>query len=146
MVNRSKFLIVLLLMVLVVGLSSGRTSPGSVVSDLQELAMIPDARGDLKDLQDLPKYEIEMVVNLDEQNPGFKGEETITFTNNEGIALESLYLRLYPNGHEIYGNGSLEVTQVLVESEEAQPILRVEGTVVEVPLPVALEPKERIKL
>lgn len=147
--NKSKLicLSVLLSMVFAVSIPLSQTSlSGSVVSSLQELAMIPEARSDLEGLSDPPKYEIDVEIKLDEQNPSFKGEEAITFINNEGIALENLYLRLYPNGHKIYGKGSLKITKLLVAGREAQPVLTVEDTVARVPLQKPLEPKEQIRL
>lgn len=147
--NKSKSRLMLLMIVLTVSLSlpSAPASLSSlVVSDLQELAMIPEARGDLEDLNDPPKYQIRVEVNLDERSPSFIGEEKISFTNNEGVGLEKLYLRLYPNGHKTYGNGRLEITQILVAGQEVQLILSTADTVVEVPLPQLLEPQEQITL
>ena len=144
--NKRKDLLVFLASCVILLALCQFTLLGSAVSDLQELAMIPEVRSDLEALRDLPRYKIHMKMNLDQESPGFQGEETITFINGEEIILENLYLRLYPNGHKTYGNGSLNLIKVLVAGREVHPVLTVEETVVEVPLQEPLPPGGQVKL
>jgi aminopeptidase N len=115
----------------------------SVEWTIHEMAMADHARGDLAILDDPPLYEIK--VEIDPAKLNFKGHMQVVITNNEGVTLREIYLRLYPNGQKIYGrNALLEVTEVRMEGQQVQPTLEVEGTALRVPLPRPLAPEESV--
>lgn len=99
--------------------------------------MLPEARTDLDDLADLTRYQIELEVDAEHQR--FNGNAVLQVTNTEDTPLDALYFRLLPNGHKSYGNGSLVVSQALVDGQEAQLSLSHEDTVLQVQLPDTLE-------
>jgi hypothetical protein len=77
-------------------------------------------------------------VELDEASHSFQGRERVDYINTEAVPLDSLYLRLYPNGGLVYGDGSLSVSGVLVDGQPAQVGFSLSNSVLEVKLPAAL--------
>jgi len=106
----------------------------------QARAMLQTAQDDLQRLATAPLYEIQLKVDF--ATLTFQGQEVVYYTNNEKVTLERVYFRLLPNGHASYGNGSLEVTDVLVDGLPAAIHLSVSDTVLEVQLPEGLKPGE----
>lgn len=86
------------------------------------------------------QYQISLV--LDYPKPTFQGTLEFRMTNQETVPLDQLFFRLIPNGGRSYGDGSLMVTETLLNGEPVQTRLSKENTVLEVPLPEALQPGE----
>lgn len=106
--------------------------------------MISQSQEDLGSLGHIPRYLLE--VNIDWDSRSFNGRGKIWMTNNESVALEEIYLRLYPNGHRIYGNGQLTVNRVAVSGETVETEEEVAGTALRVPLPVPLGTGEALQV
>jgi len=106
--------------------------------------MVPAARGDLAGLSALPRYDIQVTINLDELT--YVGQERLRYTNNEDVALGEIYLRLFPNAKQIYGGGTLKATRVTVAGGQVEPRVEREGTALKVPLPQLLPPGAQIEL
>jgi hypothetical protein len=88
--------------------------------------------------EDLTHYDIQLHIDFEEH--AFHGHATVTYTNIEDVPLDSLFFRLYPNGHQTYGNGRLIVTQIKVDGELVESRSSLLDTVLEVKLPRTLEP------
>lgn len=146
MVGKRRFIGPALLILTLCLLVTSTSLSNSAGLAIYGVAMTPAARGDLLTLDAIPYYWIE--VNVDLEKPGLTGQEEIIFTNNEGVALEEIYLRLYPNGRKIYGDGGLEITEISVAGHEVQPRpeLEVEETALRVPLSAPLAPGEKMTL
>lgn len=106
--------------------------------------MIPQAEGDLTALGDIPRYLIE--VEIDWENPSFSGKETIVFTNTEGVPLKEIYLRLYPNGNLLFGEGSLSVSRIAVDGQAVGFEEEIGSSALLVPLAESLQLGETVKL
>lgn len=122
------------------------SSPTLVRSDLsaQAAAVIPAAQNDLASLVNLPRYHIEMTVDPD--GASYSGTERLLFTNNEGLTLDGIFLRLYPNARAIYGGGRLAVTGLTAAGHKIRSDYGQGGTVMRVPLPRPLPPGQQVKL
>ena len=89
-----------------------------------------------------------MILNLklDLKNASYTGSEKVEYTNLSDTGLESIYFRLFPNSKKTYGDGSLDVSSVKIDSSDTMTMLSVEDSVLEVILPEKLEPGEKITL
>jgi hypothetical protein len=105
-----------------------------------ESPALPEA----SDLPTAPRYALE--VAIDYETHSFKGIERLDYTNAEGVALDRLYFRLLPNGGKSYGNGSLSVSDVLVDGQPAGTKLSLEDTILEVELPGEISPGKTLHL
>ena len=110
----------------------------------QAPALLPGAKSDLDLLTGLTQYSIKLVVNDDGYT--FHGYSQVDYTNTEDVPLERLYFRLLPNGHKSYGNGSLTVSQVILDGMLVETKLSLSDTVLEVPLASPLAVGERVRL
>ncbi|MFQ6057879.1 MAG: M1 family metallopeptidase [Anaerolineae bacterium] len=110
----------------------------------QAAVMVPAARGDLATLSTLPRYDIQVTVDVDTLT--YVGQERLLYTNNEDIALGEIYLRLFPNARQIYGGGKLKATRVVVAGDEVEPQVELEGTALKVPLAQPLPPGAQVEL
>ncbi|MBI2845772.1 MAG: M1 family metallopeptidase [Chloroflexi bacterium] len=110
----------------------------------QGIPLIPESREDLASLSTVPRYLLN--VDVDWDSLSFQGEEKIWLVNNEDLALDEIYIRLYPNGHRIYGNGSLTVRGVRVSGQEQNFEEEVEGSALRVALQQPLEIGEAIEI
>jgi aminopeptidase N len=119
------FLVVLLFSALALG--------GSDLA-LFEPAMAPAAVGDLQRVGSLPQYELRLEVSFTADGPSLAGHERLDYINNEGITLNELYLRLYPNGHLTYGAGSLAISAATLDGEPVEPYLELDGTAARIAL------------
>ncbi len=104
--------------------------------------MIPKARGDVYTLDDPTYYFIELTI--DRESLTLTGSERILYTNNEGVALRELYLRLFPNT-PAYG-GATEISRLTIDGKEAEVIYELEGSAVKIPLTEPLEPDRRLEI
>lgn len=109
-----------------------------------QAALIDPSQLNLPALKGAPRYTIS--VNIDAGERSFQGHEAVKFTNNEGVELDALYFRLFPNGKGSYGNGALSVTKMSVAGGPAEGELSVSDTVLKVPLPAKLEPGQTFEL
>ncbi|MEA3338555.1 MAG: hypothetical protein U9R15_01180, partial [Chloroflexota bacterium] len=90
-----------------------------------DLALFPDAT----------RYEIELIVDLDATT--VTGHERISYTNTADIALDALYLRLFPNTP---GYGSeMAVTDVLLNGAPVEPVAELDRSALRLPLDPPLE-------
>jgi len=96
------------------------------------------------ELQGAPRYTLDLVI--DYESHSFEGQERLDYTNAEDVALDRLYLRLLPNGGKSYGDGSLSVSDILVDGQPARTKLSLADSVLEVELPQAIAPGERIQI
>ncbi len=92
----------------------------------------------------MPQYAISVDIGAGAQ--AFQGHERLKYTNNEGVELDALYFRLFPNGKGSYGNGSLSVTKMSLAGAPAEGELSVSDTVLKIPLPAKLEPGQTVEL
>jgi hypothetical protein len=108
-------------------------------------ALLPNFQGDVAHLAaTLPRYEIDLTVDFDALT--LQGLSKVTYTNTESIPLDSLYFRLFPNGHKSYGDGSLTVTNTLVDGQAVETFSSLSDSVLEVRLPQALEAGDRTQI
>lgn len=92
-------------------------------------------------LDDPPVYTLDVRVDWDTLIVA--GTETLLFTNNEGVPLNALYFRLYPNAPH-YKEGQTDVGSVTLDDQLVE--FHVDETVLEVMLPQPLNPEEQVKL
>lgn len=107
-------------------------------------ALISGAEGDLSRVANAARYDIKLQLNY--ADASYTGQQTVTYTNTEDVALNTLYFRLFPNGGSSYGDGHLNVTNTKVDGVSAQTSLSINDTVLAVNLTKQLEPGESIKL
>ena len=115
---------------------SGEFAPQAALIDPHQL--------DLPALKGVPQYAISLDISAGAQ--AFQGHERLIYTNNEGVELDALYFRLFPNGKGSYGNGSLLVTKMSVAGAPVEGELSVSDTVLKIPLPAKLEPGQAVEL
>jgi hypothetical protein len=82
---------------------------------------------------------LDLTVNLPEAT--VSGREEIRYTNTEDVPLEALYLRLFPNTPS-YG-GTMAVTDLRVDGSVVEPMERLEGSALHIPLDRPLQPGRR---
>ncbi|HEX7974166.1 MAG TPA: hypothetical protein VF498_07145, partial [Anaerolineales bacterium] len=116
------------------------SSPASAIT-VSSPALLPTEQTGLPaSLLAAPQYTI--TLSIDYPAHTFQGQEIVYYTNAENTSLDRIYFRLFPNGRSSYGNGSLRVSQVVLGDQPAQSKLSLSDSVLEVPLPQALEPGE----
>lgn len=120
------------------------TETPATALDGPTVPLLPTAEASLPDLTFAPRYTITATVDYDRQ--AFQGQQRVDYTNAEDVALDRLYFRLFPNGGGSYGDGSLSVTQVLVDSQPTTTNLTLSDSVLEVTLPGLLLPGESTRL
>ncbi|MCZ7574717.1 MAG: M1 family aminopeptidase [Ardenticatenaceae bacterium] len=87
----------------------------------------------------LPQYTLAATLHP----PDISGRMTLRFPNTTGDDLESLVLRLFPNGRPIYA-GRIQVSNVAVEEQPVSSSLEAGETALRVPLPAPLAPGETV--
>ncbi len=124
----------------------GTSAPATSGEQSQDLSQVvlPGVQTDSSFLQVAPRYAISLTVNYEAHQ--IEGKEKIDYTNDEDVALDRLYLRLLPNGHGSYGNGSLNVNRTLLDGNVISPTLSLNDSILEVPLPAPLQPGEKAQL
>jgi hypothetical protein len=125
------------------------TIPGAPVTSGEQsqdfsLVMQPGVQTDSDFLQVAPRYAISLTVNFAAHQ--IQGQEAIDYTNAEGVALDRLYLRLLPNGHGSYGDGSMEVAKTLLNGKAVSPTLSLNDSILEIPLSAPLQPGQHAQL
>jgi len=124
--------------------AEGSSTPPQPSEFAPQAALIDPSQLNIPALKGVPLYAI--AVKISDGERSFQGHERLRFTNNEGVELEALYLRLFPNGQGSYGNGSLSVTNIDLGGESAEGELSVSDTVLKIPLPVKLEAGQTVEL
>jgi hypothetical protein len=116
------------------------------VEQSQDLSQVvlPGVQTDNDFLQVAPRYAISLTVNFTAHQ--LQGQESIDYTNAEGVALDRLYLRLLPNGHGSYGDGSLDVAKTLLDGKAVSPTLSLNDSILEIPLSTSLQPGQHAQL
>ncbi len=104
-------------------------------------ALLPAARQDLAALEGASRYSL--ALDIDPSLDSFQGRARVEYTNQESVPLDKVYFRLLPNGGKSYGDGSLTVSKVQVDGEEAAGKLSMQDSVLEVALPASLAPGGR---
>jgi len=107
-------------------------------------ALLPEALSEAPDLTHAPHYTLNLIIADDLQS--FDGSSHLLYTNNEDTALDHLYFRLLPNAGGAYGDGSLTVSQVLVDGEIVEYELSSDDSVMKVPFGTPLEPGDRVEI
>ncbi len=106
-------------------------------SDYEE-GLIATAQDALPTLQGATVYALDITVG--EAYDRVVGQETIHYTNREAVALDTLYLRLYPN---VIG-GAVEVGDVRIAETLVTPALEYADSALRVPLPQPLDPGDSV--
>ncbi len=88
------------------------------------------------------QYDIDLTVDLEAAQ--VTGSQQITYTNAENVALDDLYLRLFPNSRG-YG-GTMSVTHLLLAGEPIMPQFELDDTAVRLPLEPPLAPGQFVTL
>lgn len=110
--------------------------------DLQDLSLYqaglrPGLTGDVEAAPNAPRYFIQ--VKLDpEELATLNGVQRVRYVNNEGVSLNALYFRLYPNLPG-YG-GSMAIEQVVLDGVPVETRLEAQGSALRVPLDPPLAP------
>lgn len=104
----------------------------------------PADHGNYESLLGAPRYNIQL--DLDYLESRYAGSLILDYTNLEDIPQDVLFFRLFPNGGASYGNGSLRVTEVLVDGNPVEMNLSLDDTVLEVVLPNPLPVGEQLQL
>jgi hypothetical protein len=107
-------------------------------------ALLPAASQDISMLENPSRYTI--ALNIDPSLQSFQGRLRVKYTNQEDVALNEVYFRLLPNGHKSYGNGSLTVSEVLLNGEGISTELSLQDTVLKLELPESLPPGESVEV
>lgn len=107
-------------------------------------ALLPEALSEAPDLTHAPRYTLDLIIADDLRS--FDSSSHLLYTNTEDTALDHLYFRLLPNGGGAYGDGSLTVSQVLVDGEIVEYELSSDDSVMKIPLETSLEPEDRVEI
>lgn len=96
-------------------------------------------------VEGLPHYRLDLVADVTEGR--LLGEETLTFTNRRGAALEKVVLRLYPNCPEwtpqgLHQESHLRLLEAHVDGQPVSVTLTTSDTVALLPLSKPLGPGE----
>ena len=102
----------------------------------------PEFAADLDALPDAPRYEIELAV--DPAAAQVTGHQQVRYTNAEEVALDNLYLRLFPNTPG-YG-GTMTVTDLLLDGQPVTPAVELGGSALRLSLELPLEPGQVLTL
>jgi len=117
------------------------TSPPTTALSVTELSASPSpASADAP--TDLPRYDIELAVDVERAR--VSGHQEVQFTNSEQVALDDLFLRLFPNTPG-YG-GAMTVTNTLLDGRPVTPVVELEGSALRLPLAPPLQPGRLLQL
>jgi len=107
-----------------------------------EQALAPGFRDEANDFPNATRYNLDLV--LDVERARLSGDQQISYTNTESVALESIYLRLFPNTSG-YGGG-MSIASVDIDGEPVSPESSLEGSALRVPLQAPLQPGAQVDL
>lgn len=106
--------------------------------------MAPSAVGDLDRLGAIPRYQIALVY--DPATRSIQGDERIVATNRWSSPLTEAYLRLYPNGRQIFGAGRMDLLRVSDDHGDLVSAPGLDTSIVRVDLRQPWQPGEAITL
>jgi hypothetical protein len=106
----------------------------------------PEFAADLDQFPDATRYEIELTVDLDTAT--VTGREHIRYTNTEDVALDALYLRLFPNtpGYGGAMTRQMTTTAISLDGRPAEPTAELDGSALRLSLDPPLERGEVVEL
>lgn len=110
--------------------------------EIQNAAMIPAAKGDIYQLDDSTYYLIDLTVDV--ESLILAGSERMLYTNNEGIALDELYLRLFLNT-PAYG-GTAEIERLAINGKGVEAVYELGDSAVRLPLDKPLAPSDSVEI
>lgn len=111
---------------------------------LFEYAMTPAARGDIAQVvAALHPTRYQMDLRFDPAAHTVAGREIVRYTNNEGVPLDAIYFRLFPN---LPGLGWAAVSMLTVDGTPVTPRAELEGSALRVPLHPPLSPSSSVTL
>jgi len=84
----------------------------------------------------------ELTLSMTEPFPQIEGQESITYWNNEEVALNEIYLRMFPNN----SGDNMVVIRLQVNGEDSAINIEYNHTALRVDLPAALQPGEGVTL
>ena len=99
--------------------------------------LVAGAQSVLQELPQASTYYISLVIPP-ELPENITGSLIVRFFNTESKPLEEIYFRLFPN----FQGGKTEVSQVLLDGQEAETSLESQDTALRITLPEGLEPDE----
>ncbi|HMP42262.1 MAG TPA: M1 family metallopeptidase [Roseiflexaceae bacterium] len=102
----------------------------------QAAALLPEFQGDLADTSAWDRYTIDATLNPDTRT--IAGRQSLVYTNRDSVALDAVYLRLFPNLPEF--GGRLDVSNVTVDGVPVRSSYERARFALRVPLPQPLEP------
>ncbi len=106
-------------------------------------ALAPESRAALAQRPDVTLYRIG--ARLDPQQQTIAGEQVVRLTNGEGVALDAIYFRLYPNAPH-YGTGGLAVEDVRVGGQPVETRLELDDTALRIALPAPLAQGQSVEI
>jgi hypothetical protein len=102
--------------------------------------LVPSERPVLNELADASIYHLEFNIAKDMFH--VTGMEKVLYTNAEGLPLDQIWLRLFPN---MLG-GEMTVSNLTVDGQAVTPQYRLADSLMIVPLPTPLEPAQNMIL
>lgn len=128
-----------------VGLAADAPGPGDTDPALYEPVLTAERDAVVDETAGrLSRYRID--ATLTPGDPArITGAIDLLFYNHTGRALDALYLRLYAND-DLYDDGGMTLDAVEVDDAPVAPILSVEDTIAELPLPAELGEEETVPL
>ncbi len=109
---------------------------------LPDVCLRPQFSDDDIQCGDVPHYDLRMTISLTSSQ--VSGHEEIRYTNIEGVALDEIYLRLYPNAPS-YG-GEMSVSNMTLRGRPVTPTMMMQGTALHLPLTPTLEVGEALTM
>lgn len=94
--------------------------------------------------QDLTHYI--MRVDMDYAGRAFILDSRVEYTNTEGVSLDRLYFRLYPNLGQSFGDGMISILTTLVNGQAVEAKMSLLNSIVEVPLTQSLQPGAHVRI
>ena len=102
--------------------------------------LIKEEQASLDQFTTATQYELQLT--LEKSYSELKGQEKVTYWNNEDVALNEIYLRMFPNNSGDY----MVVSKILVDGQDAAINVEYENTALRVDLPTALEAGKSVVL
>lgn len=122
----------------------GAFGPTRPTSSTSLNPLLPAAQESVSALLGAPRYTIQL--DIDYNGHSFSGRSQVVYTNAEDVSIDRVYFHLLPNGKGSFGDGSLFVTQVLVDGQPTETVLSGKNTILEVPLQTRLEPGRNVQI
>ncbi len=138
------FLCLLLCCMLLIGCTQSQQNKTTPTTSDQlaifEQGLIEEEKGDLKQFNTATQYELQL--SLEQPYSELGGQEKVTYWNNEDVALNEIYLRMFPNN----SGDCMVVSKILVDGQETSINVEFDNSALRVDLPAALEPGNSVVL